>query len=265
MKLAAAITSIIIILSSCADVGTNSRILENEFKKYLSKYKSINNTEHFLTKLFEQKSKKKRETDILNLFELAFENREKFNQLISVIDKHSTHDLLGYYEDTFGDSDNYSKFQELILSENDKNKGVIVEDFKFNDIYGNKHKISDYKGKLIVIDFWATWCKPCLALEDDFKKIVKKYEDSKNIQFISLAVRQSKEPWLNHLKDSSKNHPNLLLGIFEDVADFEIPKGFFDLLSIPKFAFIDKNGITIYSNGPQPNMNYFEKLIEMNK
>jgi len=253
-----------LLLISCSNDKPNSDLLNKELDAYINQYKSINNSKHFLSKLFDEQPNSDRENKILGLYELAFENRSQYEGLISSIDKYSVYELLSYYEETFGDSKKYSKFQELILTQNDRNAGKQIEDFQFNDLNKEVHNLSEYNDKLIVIDFWATWCKPCLALEDDFKRIVKKYESDKNVKFISLAVRDSREKWLNHIEGQKKDYPNLLNGIFEDPINFDIPKGYFDLLTIPKFAFIDKGGITIYSNGPQPDVEYFEELIERN-
>lgn len=253
------IFTILLGLLSCASPSTD---FKSEFDKYLSQYKSINNYEHFMSKLFESDSKEARAEKIANLFTSASENPEAFQAMISGIDKHATHDLLSYFESNFGDSKNYSAFQKVVLSQNDKNIGNEIENFMFTDKEGNRININDFEGKLIVIDFWATWCKPCLALEDDYKKVVKKFESNKNVQFLSIAVRQSHTPWIKHIEGD--DYENLIHARFEDQKDIEIPLGVFDLLSIPKFGFISKDQKVIFSNGPQPGSLYFEELITEN-
>lgn len=60
------------------------------------------------------------------------------------------------------------------------------------DIFANK--------KYIVIDFWATWCGPCIAQHGSYIKVLKENATNKSIKFISVSVDQTKAPWLNYIK-----------------------------------------------------------------
>ena len=62
--------------------------------------------------------------------------------------------------------------------------GNPVENATFENLQGEKVDISDFEGKVILIDFWETWCKPCLASFPTMQKLVEEYPDD----FVVLAV-----------------------------------------------------------------------------
>lgn len=62
--------------------------------------------------------------------------------------------------------------------------GFLLPDFELNGIEGENHQISDYKGKPIIINFWASWCKPCEAEMPALQKMYQKY--SSDVVFLTI-------------------------------------------------------------------------------
>ncbi len=65
-----------------------------------------------------------------------------------------------------------------------KNK-KLAPDFTLNDIDGNEHKLSDYRGKVVLVNFWATWCPPC---REEMPSMDRAYEKVKKTNVVILAI-----------------------------------------------------------------------------
>lgn len=120
--------------------------------------------------------------------------------------------------------------------------------FKYKDINGKEYALEDLKGKLVYIDFWATWCGPCRHELPFLEKVEKDYH-GKNITFISMSVDDDMVAWDKMVKE--KNMSGLQLhadGAWSStvVKDYQI-KG------IPTFVLIDENGIIISPSAPRPS------------
>ena len=106
----------------------------------------------------------------------------------------------------------------------------------FEDFYGNKIKIKDYQGKLIIVNFWATWCAPC---KKEMPSLDKLYKDKKFKNLKIFAVNME-EP--NKLK--TKNFFTELniknLEIFFDESFSYVKE--FKLRGVPTTVLINKNG-----------------------
>ena len=132
-------------------------------------------------------------------------------------------------------------------------------DFTLTDNEGKKIKLSDYKGKVVVLDFWATWCGPCRASFPKMQELVKKYKDSQ-VEFFFIDVWEKMKP-----ADINKNVGNLIkennytFHVLFDYNDEIVTK--YKIESIPKKIVIDKNGkiLTVESS-----MEDLSALIDQN-
>ncbi|MGN0158168.1 MAG: cytochrome c biogenesis protein CcdA [Brotaphodocola sp.] len=90
-------------------------------------------------------------------------------------------------------------------------------DFELNDQFGNVHKLEDYKGKTIFLNFWATWCPPCRAEMPDIQNLYETYETEGDDALIVLGVAApnlgqegSEEEIADFLKSNGYTYPVLM-------------------------------------------------------
>lgn len=103
---------------------------------------------------------------------------------------------------------------------------------------GKTCKLSDLKGKVTYIDFWATWCGPCCKQIPFMEKLVEKMKDNKDVAFVSISSDSDEEAWLKKLK---KDNPDWQQYIFEPTDGDK----FFTIMGIngiPRFIILDAEG-----------------------
>lgn len=112
--------------------------------------------------------------------------------------------------------------------------------FALLDMSGKKLDIADLKGKVVVVDFWATWCGPCKASFPGMQKMVNKYKDNQNVKFIFVDTwekGEEKEKNASEFITSNKYSFHVLM----DNEDKVVSQ--FKVEGIPTKFVIDKNGV----------------------
>ena len=158
----------------------------------------------------------------------------------------------------------------LIAPGNSKNKEIldfVLKNVKEDDLKQVAQKsfevasLADFKGKLVYIDVWASWCKPCVGEIPHLKELEAKFH-GKNIEFVSISIDEDKEAW----KSAVKAHD--LKGV-QLIADNAFKSQFisdYDINQIPTFLLIDKNGKIVDPNAPRPSdpqlVEVLEKLLK---
>jgi thiol-disulfide isomerase/thioredoxin len=80
---------------------------------------------------------------------------------------------------------------EIALKPDLKSGQTDAPEFEVSDMAGRKFKLSDYRGKYVLLDFWATWCGPCLGEIPYLKKAHEEFKDRSDFVMISLSIDQT--------------------------------------------------------------------------
>lgn len=130
----------------------------------------------------------------------------------------------------------------LVLNKNPKIGDKYV-DFSMTNEKGELIKLSDYEGKLLLLDFWASWCGPCIKEYPALRKAYSQFNKD-GFEIVSISEDQSKERWLKAIKENELNWINL----WQDGGNNADPYLIYGINGIPDNFLIDKNGIIIARN-----------------
>ncbi|GEM_PF-2971207 len=122
-----------------------------------------------------------------------------------------------------------------------RGEGSEAYNFQLPDANGHIVKLSDFKGKTVVLDFWYTGCGGCAALAPYMKKIEEKFQ-GKDVVFITISMDKNKEKWLNSLKQKIYSSEFTIdLNTESESNDHPVIKNYM-IRSYPTLITIDKDG-----------------------
>jgi len=108
-------------------------------------------------------------------------------------------------------------------------------EFSLKDIGGTEKKLSDFKNKDVIIDFWATWCPPCRAEIPHFIELYEQYKD-RGLEIIGIALDSNGERVVPAFVSSNKINYTILLG------NEEVGNLYGGIAAIPTTFVLDRDG-----------------------
>jgi thiol-disulfide isomerase/thioredoxin len=133
--------------------------------------------------------------------------------------------------------------------------GKPAPPFTLPDDRGKIHHLADFKGKVIYIDLWASWCAPCRAEMPNFKKLKNKFKDNDKVIFMGIAVFDGEREWRKALSEEKPDW----LQLYDTSSS--VAKSYV-AAAIPRYILIDKNGKAVNFNAPGPGDKAIENLIK---
>ncbi len=171
------------------------------------------------------------------------------------------------YGDFMANMDAYGQY---ILTENQKQEklnmlepllalkpGDAAYEFSYPDKNGKTVGMKDLRGKVVLVDVWATWCGPCKK-EIPFLKTLEKEMEGTDVQIVSISVDEDKdkEKWQKMIKDENLGGMQLFASGWSGLTQFYKIKG------IPRFMVFDKKGKIVTVDSPRPSDPKLKQLLE---
>jgi peroxiredoxin len=113
--------------------------------------------------------------------------------------------------------------------------GEAVPEISLPDVNGKMQKLSDLKGKVVLIDFWASWCGPCRRSNKDLAALYAAYKD-KGFEIFGITLDKSKSDWKGAIKEDNIRWMQVM-----ENAGWEIATKW-KVEQIPTTFLIDKDG-----------------------
>ena len=163
-----------------------------------------------------------------------------------------------------------SEPQELVSNDERKKQperpdyAIKAPDFELRTIKGDIVKLSDLKGKVVLLNFWGTWCGPCRREIPDFIKLYDEYNDD-GLEIIGVAVQSGTAENIKRFSDYYKINYTILT----DIDSYESAKAFYDYgrvtgvgtRAVPTTFLIDRDGYIVKTyRGARPGKVFYNDL-----
>jgi thiol-disulfide isomerase/thioredoxin len=167
---------------------------------------------------------------------------------------------------------NYEKFQFLKKKFDGLRPGSSAPDIALPNVQGDTVRLSDHQGKVVYVDFWGTWCFPCLQEMPHSLELQKAYAD-KPVEFIYIGL-QSGEDQIATWKEFILGEKNLSYAPFLEQMAYPgihlLAEGQFGnpalkpymIRAAPTYVLIDADGNLISANAPRPGSEEVKELID---
>jgi peroxiredoxin len=137
-------------------------------------------------------------------------------------------------------------------------KGAQAYNFTLNDTKDRSVSLSDFRGKVVVMDVWAMWCAPCLTEKPFFQKVEESFKDRDDVVFLGISHDglAKKEVWKQFVAKKGWENIELLANYNESIGKY------YKIEGIPRFMIFDKEGKIVTVDAPRPSDPDFKKIID---
>ncbi len=156
-------------------------------------------------------------------------------------------ELVSKFDNNLGDHPYVEELKKTFKSMEELNKlnvstaiGNEASDFTLKTKDGKEVKLSSFRGKYVLIDFWASWCQPCRRENPNSVKVYSMY-NSKGFEILGVSLDKDQDAWVKAVKDDGLKWPQVIDPNGEVANQYNVN-------SIPSTFLIDKEGKIIAKN-----------------
>ncbi len=228
-----------------------SKYIESEAKKAIAEDTTLTNENLGLLDIKVQMA--------IELFKTrALSNYLLYNYMSQYIKQYGTNGIemaMKRFEKTCTNNEYKVKVRESYELWKNLAKGKDAPSFTYPNSNENSISLSDFRGKYVYVDIWATWCGPCRRELPHLEKLQEKYAD-KDIVFLSVSIDEDKNAWIKMVQEKQMKGIQLIAvqGWESDICKS------YGIKSIPRFLLIGQNGEIIYSKAERPSRGIEEIL-----
>lgn len=189
------------------------------------------------------------------------DNALKGEYVVYLASKFKSYEGYKEFEQKYGQyvqtEDQKKRLKEMGLRLVSDSEKLQTYSFSYPNAEGKMVSLSDFKGKVVVVDLWATWCGPCKSQLPHLKKLEKEFH-GKNVVFVAISTDKDadKQKWLDFIKKEELGGVQLHAGLNPEIMQFYGVKG------IPRFLVYNKKGKIVSADAPRPSTPELKLLIE---
>lgn len=164
------------------------------------------------------------------------------------------------------------QYGKYLITDDQRNRGVEVVknltrgtvkagkpavDFTYPDPDGKRTSLSDFKGKVVLVDVWATWCGPCRKEIPALKELEKEFHD-KEVVFLSVSIDEAKDEqkWKDFIRKEDLKGVQLFASGWSEICQI------YEIKGIPRFMVFDRQGRIVNTDAPRPSDPELKTMLE---
>jgi peroxiredoxin len=146
------------------------------------------------------------------------------------------------------DSTLQQSLRRMLLAEQRLKTGQVAPTFTLTDNMGRNVSLSELRGKVVYLDFWGTWCKPCMNEMPASRQLRAKFAD-RDVAFVYISVNDAEEKWQQVLANAQLTSP---ASVHLRARDYQVPE-LYDVRSFPSYYLIGRDGRIVLPHAPRPS------------